>query len=65
MTASFIEGADGLVDLVAPHGAAGFEAVGGGEFTSCGLLGRYQVAEENMPVCQCFFDDQGVGGMVI
>lgn len=65
MAPCFVKGADGFVDFFVTDGAAGFESVGGGKFVAGGLLGGEEVTEENMAVCEGFFDDEGVGGVVV
>ena len=65
VAARFIESADGLVDFFSAYGAAGLEAIGGGEFGAGGLLRGDVVAEEDVAVCEGFFDDEGVGGVVV
>ena len=56
----FVEGGDGFVDFFAFHGCAGFEALDGGFFACAGLGGLEEFAEEDMSVCEGFFDDEGV-----
>lgn len=60
MAAGFVESADCLVDFIAANGAAGFETISGGEFTSGSLLSGNEVTEEYMPVSECFLDDKGI-----
>ena len=60
-----VELADGFVDLVAADGGGGFEAVGGAEFAAGGLLRLQEIAQQDVAVCEGFFDDEGVGGVVV
>ncbi len=63
--AGFVEAGDCFVDFVAADGGAGFEAVGGGEFGAGGGLCLEELSEEDVAVRKAFFDDEGVGGVVL
>lgn len=60
-----VELGDGLVDFLAADVGGGFEAVGGVEFAARGLLSLHEFAEEDVPVREGFFDDEGVVGVVV
>lgn len=65
VAAGLVEGGDGLVDFLAADAGAGFEAIGGGELAAGGLLRGEEVAQEDVSVREGFFDDEGVGGVVV
>ncbi len=61
----FVESTDGFIDFLSTHRAAGFDPVGGRQFVASGCLGREELAEENMAVCEGFFDDKSVRRVVV
>lgn len=65
VAAGLVERGDGLVDFLAADAGAGFQAVGGGELAAGGLLRGEEVAQEDVAVGEGFFDDEGVGGVVV
>lgn len=65
MAAGLVEGGDGLVDFLAADARAGFQAVGGGELAAGCLLRGEEVAQEDVSIGEGFFDDEGVGGVIV
>ena len=53
----FIESIDSFVDFFSTNGATGFDPIGSRQFVTSRCLGSEEVAEENMAVCEDFFDD--------
>ena len=60
MAAGFVELVDSFVDFLAPHRGRDFQPVCCGELGAGGGLGGEEVAEEDVAVCEGFFDDEGV-----
>lgn len=65
MTSSFVQRADGFVDFLSADRTTGTESVGGGELGAGGGMGGQEVAEEDVAVCEGFFYDEGVSGVVV
>jgi len=65
VASGLVEGADRLVYLLSSDRAADLQTVGGGELASCSLLRLDQVAEQDMSVCKCLFDDESIRGVVV
>ena len=60
-----VEGRDGFVDLVMPHARARFESGDRAFFAPSRCFRLEEFAEQDVSVGQRFFDDEGVGGMII
>lgn len=59
-----VEGGDRFVDFLAFDARGGFEALNAGFFAHAGGGGLLQFAEEDVPVCEGFFHDEGVAAVV-
>ena len=65
MAFGFIQGIDSFIDFFSTHGTAGFDSVGSRQFGTGGCLGREQVAEEDMAICESFLDNESIRRVVI
>ena len=65
MAFGFVKGTNSFVDFFSTYGAAGLDPIRSGQLVASGRLGREEVAEKNMAICQSFFDNKSIRRMVI
>ena len=65
MAFRFVKSVDSFIDFFSTYGAAGLDSIGCRKFVASGCLGCEKLTEEDMAVCESFFNDQSVRRVVI